>query len=237
MNDKVKNIMKYTAIFGSIISAIAYLMITYVIVVGFESAVDQQKQILFAILGSSIGLIITFLLRTQGITFAQKEDESVKTMQEYHELLNEKKSIKEMHLIGHFMKIQTIKDIFSKGISIAGSTFLIMYIFMEGNGDFSLFVLAGSNIMMFTGFGLIALSKAYDKYIDEHIPVIKAIIKKLKEKEDFKHSNIFMELFENSFKLLDAYELIYADTFIDSLKYNINQIGLIRSEEKQNEHI
>jgi len=230
MNDKIKKIMLYTGIFGSVISAIAYLIITYVIVIGFASAVDQQKQILFAILGSSIGLIITFLLRTQGISFAEKEPESIKTMQKYHKLMNKRKSIKKLHTIKYFMKWATIKDIFTKGVSIAGSTFLIMYIFMEGNGDFGLFGLAVSNIMMFTGFGFIALSKAYDKYIDEHIPVIKAIIEKMEEVEDFKHSDIFMELFENSFKLLDSDELIYADTFIDSLNYNINQIGLIRSE-------
>ena len=36
---------------------------------------------------------------------------------------------------------------------------------------------------MFSGFGLVALSKAYDKYIEEHIPVIKSIIARLKEKE------------------------------------------------------
>ena len=80
MNDKIKKIMLYTGIFGSVISAIAYLIITYVIVIGFASAVDQQKQILFAILGSSIGLIITFLLRTQGISFAEKEPESIKNI-------------------------------------------------------------------------------------------------------------------------------------------------------------
>ena len=182
MNDKLKKILNYTGIFASIISAIAYLVITYVIVIGFESAVDMQKQILFSILGSFIGLMITFFLRNQGITFAQKEETSQKVMKEYFELINKNKPMKKLHTIKHFMVWSTIKDIFSKGISIAGTTYLVLYIFMEGNGDFSLFLLAVSNICMFAGFGFLAISKAYDKYMDEHIPVMKAIIIKLKEK-------------------------------------------------------
>jgi len=198
MNDKVKKFMLYVGVIGSIISAIAYLIITYVIITGFEQTVNQDKQILFAVFGSFIGLIITFLLRTQGISFAEKEEKSVEVMTEYNELLNKTKTLKQLHTIKFFMIVQTIKDVFSKGISIAGSTFLIMYIFQEGNGDFSLLGLAFSNILMFTGFGFIALSKAYDKYIDEHIPVIKTLIIKLKEKLKIKDQDLvseFMELF------------------------------------------
>jgi hypothetical protein len=181
MNDKIKNFLLYTGIIGSAISGIAYLIMTYVIVVGFVTAVDQNKQILFAILGALVGLVITSLLRGQGINFARKEDESQTIMKEYHELINKKKTIKQMHTIKHFVIVSTIKDVITKGITIGISTWFILFIFMEGNGDFSLFVLAISNLLMFTGFGLVALSKGYDKYIEEHIPVIKQIIKKLKK--------------------------------------------------------
>jgi len=183
MNDTVKNFLLYTGILGSIISSIAYLIVTYVIVVGFESAVDQEKQILFAVLGALVGLMITSALRGQGITFAKKEDESQEVMKEYHELINKTKDIKKLRTIKHFVIVSTIKDVITKGVSIGITTWFVMYIFMEGNGDFSLFALTLSNILMFSGFGLVALSKAYDKYIEEHIPVIKSIIARLKEKE------------------------------------------------------
>ena len=184
MNDKVKNILIYTGIAGAIISAIAYIVITYTLIVGFETAVAIEKQILFAILGSAVGLMITFFLKNQGITFAEKEKDSIETMSQYHKLINKTKKQKKLHTIKHFMIISTIKDIFFKGLTVAGSTFMIMYIFMEGNGDWSLFRLAISNIFMFSGFGLVALSKAYDHYIDQHIPVIKELIKRMKSDDD-----------------------------------------------------
>lgn len=198
MSKKVKDILLYTGVAGAIISAIAYIFITYTIIVGFVNQIDMQKQIMFAILGSATGLMITFFLRNQGITFAQKEPESVKTMEEYHSIINKTKKTKKLRTIKYFMIVSTIKDIFSKGLSIAGSTYLVMFIFMDGNGDWSLFRLAISNIFMFAGFGLMALTKSYDHYIDQHIPVIKELIIRLKEenkiKEDFKYINEFMEL-------------------------------------------
>ena len=201
MSDKLKKILVYTGIASAIISAIAYLVVTYVIVVGFESSVDMQKQILFSILGSFIGLLITFSLRTQGITFARKEDKSKQVMKEYYDLINKKKTVKQLHTIKHFMVWQTIKDIFSKGISIAGSTYMVMYIFANGNGNFGLFALAISNILMFAGFGIVALSKAYDKYLEEHIPVMEQIIERLKKdlkiKDDFKHSDELIQVIKN----------------------------------------
>jgi hypothetical protein len=197
MNDRIKTFLLYTGIIGSIISGISYLIMTYVIVVGFATAVDQDKQILFAVLGALVGLIITSLLRGQGINFARKEDGSQEIMKEYHELINKKKTIKQMHTIKHFVIVSTITDIITKGITIGISSWFILFIFMEGNGDFSLFILALSNLFMFTGFGLVALSKGYDKYIEEHIPVIKQIILKLKEdqtgliqSEEIKNANI-----------------------------------------------
>jgi len=125
--------------------------------------------------------MITGLLRGQGITFARKEEESQEVMKEYHVLINKTKTLKQMHTIKHYIVIQTIKDFFIKGITFAVTTFFILYIFMDGNGDFGLFLLAVSNLLMFTGFGLVALSKGYDRYLEEHIPVIKQIIVKLKE--------------------------------------------------------
>ena len=53
---------------------------------------------------------------------------------------------------------------------------------------------------MFTGFGLMALSKAYDHYLDQHIPVIKELITRIeidkKEQKQFKYSNEFVELLQ-----------------------------------------
>lgn len=183
MNDKVKQILLYTGLGASIISAIAYLIVTYVLVEGFSSQIELQQQILFSILGAATGLMITFFLRSQGIAFAKREPESQEAMKAYYKAINKKKTVKQLHTITHFMIWSTIGDIFSKGLSIAITTSFLMYVFMQGNGNFALFGLAVSNIFMFAGFGFMALSKAYDKYIDEHIPVIKAITEKLTQEQ------------------------------------------------------
>lgn len=179
MNDKIKRILEYTGIIGSIISAMAYILVTLVIVLGFESAIDIQKQLLFAILGAFTGLMITFGLRSQGVVFAAKEPNSKAVMKEYYDKMNKKKTIKQLKTIKHYLVVMTIGDFFLKGLTMAVSTYFILYIFMEGSGDFALLVLAAANLSMFISFGVVALSKAYDKYLDEHIPAIREIIIKL----------------------------------------------------------
>lgn len=195
MNDKVKKFLEYTGIAGSIISAIAYITATLVIVWGFETRLEMEKQLLFSILGAVTGLMMTFFLRGQGVQFAKKETVSQEVMKTYYEKINKKKTIKQLHTIKHYMVVQTILDVFIKGVAVAVSTYFILYIFMEGSGDMSLVFLAIANILMFACFGLVALSKAYDKYMDEHIPAIREIIKKLDQagsipQKELEHANI-----------------------------------------------
>ena len=79
MNIKVKKFLEYTGIIGSAISALAYIIVTLVIVLGFETAIDMQKQLLFSAIGAFTGLMMTFFLRGQGVIFAKKEPESKKS--------------------------------------------------------------------------------------------------------------------------------------------------------------
>ena len=179
LNERIKDLLLYTGFAGAIISVVAYIVITVVMIVGFESDLEAQNQILFAVLGACTGLIITFALRGQGIAFAKREEESQKVMKAYYEALNKRKKEKELKDIGSYLIKQTIKDIIIKGVSVGVSTYFVLYIFMQGNGDWSLIGLALANLLMFSGFGLVALSKTYDKYIEEHIPVIRERTKKI----------------------------------------------------------
>ena len=86
--------------------------------------------------------------------------------------INKKKTIKQLHTIKHYLVIQTIIDVLSKGVTMAVSTYFVLYIFMEGSGDYALILV--SNIMFTCG-----CPKAHDKYLDEHISAIKEIIIKL----------------------------------------------------------
>lgn len=179
MNDKIKAILTYTGIIGAIISSVAYIVVTAVLVMGFSSRLESAQQLLFSVLGAVVGLMITISLRSQGVVFAKEKPDNKAVMKEYRAKLNKTKKIKKLRTITSYIVFHTIKDIFIKGITVAGSTFLLLYIFIEGNGDYSLFLLALSNILMFISFGLVAMTKAYDRYNEEHISAVKEIIIKL----------------------------------------------------------
>jgi len=186
LNERIKEWLLYAGFAAAVISVLAYMVMTVVMIVGFESNLEAQNQILFAVLGACVGLVITFSLRGQGISFAKREEESQTVMKEYHAALNKRKKEKELKDITHYVVWATIRDIFIKGITVGVSTYYVLYIFMQGNGDWSLIGLAFSNLLMFSGFGLVALSKTYDKYIEEHIPVIRERTKKIIADQDKK---------------------------------------------------
>ena len=181
MTNKVKNILLYTGSIGAIISAVAYIIITVVLVLGFETQMEMDKQILFSVIGAVDGLLITLMLRSQGIALAKNEDESKKIMAEYYQVINKTKKSKKLHTINYYYIKDFIIDIFTKAGIIALTTSLMLYIFMDGSGDYGLIGLAISNILMFACFGIIALSKFYSLYIEQHIPVIKERIIRIKD--------------------------------------------------------
>ena len=142
---------------------------------------EKDKQILFSVICAVDGLLITLMLRSQGIALAKNEDESKKVMAEYYQTINKTKKSKKLHTINYYYIKDFIIDIFTKAGIIALTTSLMLYIFMDGSGDYGLIGLAISNILMFACFGIIALSKFYSLYIEQHIPVIKERIIRIKD--------------------------------------------------------
>jgi hypothetical protein len=181
LSQAVKSLLLYAGFLGAIISALAYLIITIVMVKGVSTGIAIQNQILFSILGALTGLLISFLLRNQGIIYAKQNEESKEVMKEYRSQINKTKPLKKLHTISWYLLWATIRDIFMKGVTIAVSTWFVLYIFIEGSGNWSLIGLAIANILMFAGFGLVGLATVYDKYLEEHIPVIKERIEQLKK--------------------------------------------------------
>ena len=204
MNEKLKSWLLYTGFAGASISAIAYLFITLVMVKGIQTDLDIQRQIVFAVIGAATGLVISFMLRSQGIAFASSEDTAKEAMESYYKALNKTKTAKQLHKISYYLLWWTIKDLFVKGVSIAISTYFVLFTFMEASNNWILLALAFSNIFMFAGFGLMSLSKAYDKYKDEHIPVIKELTAKLIAEQSLKD-----RLISNSDKVESGLEVKY----------------------------
>lgn len=179
MTDKIKNILMYAGLFGAVTGGLAYLLIIYALVLGFETSLTTNQQLTIAIIGAVDGILINISLRYQGIAFGSKEDRSIEVNERYQKLINKDKPIKKQRLIGWFMFWAIIRDILFKGVTVALTTYFIVYMFVEGNGDYSLFLVALANLIMFAGFGLMGLSGMYDNYIQRHIPALEAICDKL----------------------------------------------------------
>ena len=181
--ERIKNIILYVGFVAAIISAIAYINITIVLINGFETSLDFENQILFSVIGVIVGLSISTMLRFQGIAFAKKNPYAFDIMKKYYIALNKTKSIKNLHTIKYYLVKATIIDIIIKGSIVAITMWFILDISSSGNDNWELLKLAIANLGLFTGFGLVALSSAFDKYLDEHIPVIIELTKKLDAQE------------------------------------------------------
>ncbi len=172
MNDTLKKFMLWTASIGAALTAVFYLLAIIILVNGIENSLSQEKQLLYSLIGALTGMIMIYLLREQGISLAADELESKKIMSAYYKALNKTKNLKQLKTIGYYRVLWLIRDVFTKGLTVMASTMGIIYVFIEGNGDLGLILLATANLFLFTTFGIIGLSKAYDKYINEHLPAI-----------------------------------------------------------------
>jgi len=179
MNEKLKDILQYAGLVSACIGAVGYIIIIWALVLGFENALTLNQMLLVAILGAVDGILINVSLRFQGVTFAKREKISIETNKRYQKLINTNKKIKAYRLIGWFMFWAIIRDIIFKGVTVGLSTYLIMYTFISGNGDYSLFLIALANILLFAGFGAMSLAGMYNKYLEEHIPALEGLCDKL----------------------------------------------------------
>lgn len=181
MNEKVSNILLWTGAIGAGISGIAYIIIMTVLVVGIESSMAQDQLLLVSILNAIAGLLITFMLRGQGVALASNSSENKKVMDEYRTILNKTKPVEKLRTITWFVGWKSILDISTKAMTVAISTYAMIFIFMEGNGDISLVFLAIANVFLFISFGILALRGAYNFYNNDHISAIKSRIQILKD--------------------------------------------------------
>ena len=126
MTDKIKNILMYAGLFGAVTGGLAYLLIIYALVLGFETSLTTNQQLTIAIIGAVDGILINISLRYQGIAFGSKEDHSIKVNERYQKLINKDKPIKKQRLIGWFMFWAINRDILFKGGTVALTTYFIV---------------------------------------------------------------------------------------------------------------
>lgn len=179
----LQDILKYIGFAMAAITIVVYLVILYIIVFGFENSVSSDKLIFFLLLNNIAGILISIGLRIQGVDLAKNTKVAKDTIKEYSDLLVTDKSVK-LRPLWVFHMVNIIKDIFTKGVITFFTLYFTITVIIYGLGDAKYFVLGFANIFMYVGFGLIALSKAYEHYIERQIPFLKQKINKMKEEQN-----------------------------------------------------
>ena len=162
------------------VSTVVYLSVVYILIKGFENAIDSDKLLLFLIIGAVAGLSMTVSLRIQGIDLAKETKKAIDVMERYTALSAKEETIKVRSINYHFW-ISLIKDIFIRGVTIVATFYFAIEIIITGMQDEKYFLLAFANIFMFLGFGLMALARAFDYYMENHIPYLERKIKLYEE--------------------------------------------------------
>ena len=181
--ERIKNALTYTGVILAVVAAIAYLILVYVIIYGFSVDYSRDQLIGFIALGAVVGILMNIAMRIQGIDFAKLTPAAKKTLKELTDSIGKSDEVKMRPMWGMFTN-SIIKDIVIKGGVIGLSLYYTIDISYSGLGEEKYFLLALANIVLYFGLGLISMSKAYDYYLESHIPFMQQKIKKLELKSE-----------------------------------------------------
>lgn len=181
--ERFKETFTFTGFILAGVAGVAYLILLYIIIAGFEVSIGSTELLIFLALGAIDGVLISLSMRIQGLDFAKSEKTSKEVLEEYNELITEDKE-KFLMPLWAYMIINTIKDIIFKGGTVMFTLYFSITIMIEGIGDFKYFWLGAVNVIMYLGFGFLSLAKSYDHYLEVQIPLIKQKINELKRKGD-----------------------------------------------------
>ena len=176
---KIKPVLLYVGSIGAIAMSIAYIILMFVLVLGFKSKSDMTSAILFAVVNAIVGFVIMQFLKIQGLDFAKQLPSNIDVLKKYNTKKAKKKTT---HSLKYFW-IKTVSvDLLVKALTVAISTAGIVYIVVEGSNDYNMLLLSAVNLVMFACFGLLSLVKSYDFFNDQYIPYLNEQIE-LREQE------------------------------------------------------
>ncbi len=181
--ERVKDILTYTGVILAAVAAIAYLILVYIIIYGFQVDYSRDQLIAFIVLGAFVGLLINVAMRIQGIDFAKITPTAKVVLKDLTDTLGQSDKVKIRPMWVMFMQA-ILKDIVIKGGAIGFTLYYTIDISYSGLGEEKYFLLAIANIVLYFGLGLISMSKAYDYYLESHIPFMQQRIKKLEFKNE-----------------------------------------------------
>lgn len=175
---KIKPIFTFVGTICAIILAIVYFVGGLVLINGLEKALGTQQLIMYAIYNGIMTFLIVFALGVQGNDFAKEKNTDI--IKELNDLKPKKE--KKIHSMTFYWLIEIPKKIAFKTGWAWFSTLAVTTIFIDGNGDMSLLLLVAMNAIMSFGTGLLFMSKTYDYYENNQVPLMRQKIDLMKDK-------------------------------------------------------
>lgn len=182
----IKPILTYVGLIGAVLTSIAYIILIFILIKGFKYEQTTQT-IVFALVNAAVGLIIANFLKYQGISFAKEIPANQELLKNYY---GAKTKDKKNHSLSFFWITSIIKDIITKGLSIAATTCGLIYIVIVGSNDWSLLLMSIVNLLLFICFGLLSLNKAYDYFNNTYVAYMKERIDETSKKKTTTSSDI-----------------------------------------------
>ena len=182
----IKPILTYIGLIGAVLTSIAYIILIFILIKGFKYEQTTQT-VVFALVNAAVGLIIANFLKYQGISFAKEIPANQELLKNYY---GAKTKDKKNHSLSFFWITSIIKDIITKGLSIAATTCGLIYIVIVGSNDWSLLLMSIVNLLLFICFGLLSLNKAYDYFNNTYVAYMKERIDETSKKKTTTSSDI-----------------------------------------------
>lgn len=175
-HEMLLKLLNNIGIVGAILAGIADIIFVMIFVFGIKIDVQNNAIIVFAVINSLIGVLISILLRYQGQKYAEIENEDL-CKRFYAKKVKENKRFISMNL---WQLINVIKDLIIKGATTAFSIWGIIYISIEGSKNPIQILITLVTLVLFACFGLINMNSSYCRFYNEQVPYME---NKLKEKE------------------------------------------------------
>ena len=182
----IKPILTYVGLIGAVLTSIAYIILIFILIKGFKYEQTTQT-IVFALVNAAVGLIIANFLKYQGISFAKELPDNQQVIKDYY---GNKTKDKKNHSLSFFWITSIIKDVITKGLSIAASTCGLIYIVIVGSNDWSLLLMSIVNLLLFICFGLLSLNKAYDYFNNTYVAYMRERINETSKEKTTTSSDI-----------------------------------------------
>lgn len=211
---KIKPILLYVGTIGATAMSVAYIILMFVLILGFKASTTLNQAIIFAVINAVVGFIIMQFLKVQGIDFAKQIDKNKKIIDTWNRKQPKKRK---SHSISFFWMKTVAVDIVVKVLTIVIMTSAIIYIVIEGSSDYNMLLMSVVNLIMFICFGFLSLVKAYDFFNNSYIPY-------LEEKIDEREMQESLEVVKKKLTK-QGNDMVYSNRRVDLLEPSDNHLN------------